>query len=78
MLFEAIVTFSIALKLLHQGKSADRRLSATVMHHSGETMRRLRRKLPEPGGTSDVVIVTIVLIAFATVSILVATTWQTP
>ena len=78
MFFEAIITFSIALKVLHQGKNADRRLSAAVMQHSSETMSKLRRKLPEPAGTSDVVIVTIVLIAFATVGFLSETTqWTT-
>ena len=68
MFFEAMITFCMALKVSLLGKNADKRLSTAVLQHSGETMKKLRRKLPGPEGTSDVVINTIVLIAFATVS----------
>ena len=77
MFFEAIITFCMALKVSLLGKNADKHLSAAVLQHSGETMKKLRRKLPEPEGTSDVVINTIVLIAFATVSLPSESTWRT-
>jgi len=66
MLFEAMVTFCMALQVLHRGKKVDKRLSSAAVQHSVETMRKLRERLLGPEGTSDVVINTIVLIAFAT------------
>jgi hypothetical protein len=62
MLFEAMVTFSIAL-LLYQGAPVNKSHSAAVLRHLKNTMESLRRQLLEASYADDAIILTILLIA---------------
>jgi hypothetical protein len=65
MLFEQVISYSIALQLIQKDEHAS--MSTAIVHHSTNAIVRLRQKLLSIEGSSDAVILTVILLAFVTV-----------
>jgi hypothetical protein len=66
MFFEQAIAFSLALQDLQR---KDERMSGAITYHSNRTINHLRSRLLTTEGTSDTVILTVVLQASVSVCV---------